>query len=69
MYSSHKEVSGRAKSAHYAITRCGRKTVLADFNLAVSSPTAKLPHLIPRPIVRLYGTWNVDTVLNILCVS
>ena len=29
--------------------------ILADFNLAVSTPTAKLPNLNPRQIFRLYG--------------
>ena len=29
--------------------------ILADFNLAVSTPTAKPPNLNPRQIFRLYG--------------
>ena len=38
---------------HYALRV---KIILADFNLAVSTPTAKPPNLIPRQIFRLYGT-------------
>ena len=30
--------------------------ILTDFNLAVSTPTAKPPNLNPRQIFRLYGT-------------
>ena len=31
------------------------KIMLADFNLAVSTQTAKLPNLIPHQIFQLYG--------------
>ena len=31
--------------------------ILADFNLAVSTPTTKPPNLNPRQIFRLYGTY------------
>ena len=31
------------------------KIVVADFNLAVSTPTTKPPNLFPRQIFRLYG--------------
>ena len=31
------------------------KIILVDFNLAVSTPTAKPPNLIPHQIFRLYG--------------
>ena len=37
---------------HYALRV---KIILADFNLAVSTPTAKPPNLIPRQIFRLYS--------------
>ena len=32
------------------------KIILVDFNLVVSTLTAKLPNLIPRQIFQLYGT-------------
>ena len=37
---------------HYALWA---EIILADFNLVVSTPTAKPPNLIPRQIFRLYG--------------
>ena len=38
------------------LTRCAAKIILANFNLAVSTPTAKPPNLNPRQIFRLYGS-------------
>ena len=40
--------------------------VLADLNLAVLIPTAKLPNLIPRQIFQLYG---IMTEFNLLFYS
>ena len=42
---------------HYALRA---KIILADFNSAVSTPTAKPLNLIPRQIFRLYGTHTAD---------
>ena len=42
---------------HYTLRA---KIILADFNLAVSTQTAKLPNLIPRQIFRLYGMERED---------
>ena len=60
MYSSCKGVPRALLHGlrHYVLRA---KTVLADFNLvdfnlAVSSPTAKLPNLIPHQIFWLYGS-------------
>ena len=39
------------------------KITLANFNLAVSSLTAKAPNLIPRQIFRLYGSIYVSVKL------
>ena len=36
----------------------GAKILLVDFNLAVSTPTAKLPNLIPCQIYRLYSMYH-----------
>ena len=33
--------------------------ILVDFNLAVSTPTAKPPNLFPRQIFRLYGGYRM----------
>ena len=58
MYSSHRGVPGGAKSATPCITSLRllwAKIILADFNLAVSTQTAKPPNLIPRQIFQLYG--------------
>ena len=41
------------ESCHYVLRM---KIILADFNLAVSIQTAKLPNLIPRQIFQLYDT-------------
>ena len=35
------------------------KTILVDSDLAVSTPTAKPPNLIPRQLFQLCGTWNI----------
>ena len=56
MHSLRGGVPGGAKSATACITSLhvvGR-IILVDFNLAVSTPTAKLPNLIPRQIFLLY---------------
>ena len=37
--------------------------ILADFNLAVSTPTAKPPNLNPRQIFRLY-VWYIERVTS-----
>ena len=46
---------------HYALRT---KITLADFNLAVSTPTTKLPNLIPRQLFRLYGMY-----FTLFCIS
>ena len=38
---------------HYALQA---KIILVNFNLAVSTPTAKPPNLIPHQLFRLYGS-------------
>ena len=58
MYSSRRGVLGGAKSATTCIT-LQEKIILADFNLAVSTKTAKPPYLIPHQIFWLYGTLSV----------
>ena len=45
---------------HYVL----RVKILADFNLAVSTLTAKLPNLIPCQIFRLYGICLYDGLSN-----
>ena len=45
---------------HYA----SQKIILADFNLAVSTPTAKPPNLNPCQIFQLYGSCSVVEFLN-----
>ena len=40
--------------------------ILADFNLAVSTLTAKPPNLNPRQIFRLYGNADATTSLKYL---
>ena len=58
MYSLRRGVPGGEPRAllhalrHYALQA---KIILADFNLVVSTQTAKPPNLIPRQIFRLYG--------------
>ena len=43
-------------SMYYVLHVAGTdKIILADFNLAVSTPTAKPPNLNPRQIFWLYG--------------
>ena len=37
---------------HYAL----QAKILVDFNLAVSTPTAKPPNLFPHQLFRLYGS-------------
>ena len=57
MYSSRRRVPGGAKSATACITslRVAGEIILADFNLTVSTLTAKPPNLIPWQIFRLCG--------------
>ena len=58
MYSSRRGAPGGAKSATVCITSLRElqaKIILVDFNLAVSTQTAKLPNLIPHQIFRLYS--------------
>ena len=50
MYSSHSGVPDGAKSATTCMTSL-YEIILADFNFAVSTPTTKLPNLIPRQIL------------------
>ena len=60
MYSSRRGTPGGAKSATACITSLRTlqaEIILVDFNLAVSTQTAKPPNLIPRQIFRLYGTY------------
>ena len=62
MYSSRGGAPGGAKSARACITSLRAlqaKIILADFNLAVSTQTAKPPNLIPHQIFRLYGMYVV----------
>ena len=40
------------------------KIILADFNLVVSTPTAKPPNLNPCQIFRVYGTFYLLTSLH-----
>ena len=42
------------------------KMILADFNLAVSSPMAKLPNLISRQIFQLYGMTSKSWISVVL---
>ena len=44
------------------------KIILADFNLAVSTPTAKPPHLIPRQIFQLYDSAKI-LMEDIMCIT
>ena len=57
MYSLRRGALDRAKSTTACIMslRVACKIILVDFNLAVSTLTAKLPNLIPCQIFRLYG--------------
>ena len=57
MHRSCRGVLGRAKSATACITSlCAvGENKLADFNLAVSTPTTKPPNLIPCQIFSLYS--------------
>ena len=58
MYSLRGGVPGGAKSTTACITSLRplqAKIILADFNLLVSTQTAKPPNLIPRQIFQLYG--------------
>ena len=57
MYSLRKGVPGGAKCALQHLIRVAgaAKIILADFNLAVSTPIAKPPNLNPCQIFRLYG--------------
>ena len=57
MYSLCRGVLGGAMSTTACImSLCiAYEIILADFNLMVSIPTAKLPNLIPHQIFRLYG--------------
>ena len=61
MYSLRKGAPGGAKCALQHVLRLIRvagaaKIILADFNLAVSTPIAKPSNLNPRQIFRLYGS-------------
>ena len=50
--------SQERNNMHYVITSLRvlwAKMILADFNLVVSTQTAKPPNLIPHQIFRLYG--------------
>ena len=64
MYSLRKGAPGGAKSATACIMSLrvagagAAEIILADFNLAVSTPTAKPPNLNPHQIFRLYGIVN-----------
>ena len=53
MYSWHRELLHAL--CHYALRV---KIILADFNLAVSSPTAKQPNKVPCQIFWLYGIYT-----------
>ena len=60
MYSLRKGAPGRAKNTTACITSLRvagvgvTEIILADFNSAVSTPTAKPPNLNPHQIFRLY---------------
>ena len=58
MYSSCRRVLSGAKNATACIMslRVLQATIMVDFNLAVSTQTAKPSNLIPRQIFRLYGS-------------
>ena len=53
----HRGMPDRAKNSTGCIMSLPvvYEIILADFNLAVSTPTAKPQNLIPRRIFRLYG--------------
>ena len=67
MYSSCKGSLDRAKSTTTCITSLHvvYKIILPDFNLAVSTSTAKLPNLILCQIFRLYGISSRGALSNI----
>ena len=46
---------------HYTLRA---KIILADLNLAVSIPTAKLPNLISHQIFQLYGNYHIVYILT-----
>ena len=66
MYSSRKGSLDRANSTTTCITSLHvvYKIILADFNLAVSMSTAKLPNLILCQIFRLYGISSRGALSN-----
>ena len=73
MYSLHREAPGRAgprvllhSLRHYALQA---KIILADFNLAVSTPTAKLPNLNPCQIFQLYNNMKYKHASEIVDVK
>ena len=57
-------------SMYYVLRIAGAANIiLADFNLAVSTPTAKLPNLNPHQIFRLYGIFSVPlATVYLICV-
>ena len=68
MYSSRRGPLDGAKSTTACIMSLyvACKRILADFNLTVSTPTAKLPNLIPRLIFWLYGIWIIRSSVPML---
>ena len=66
MYSLHRGAPGKSTTACITPLHVAYEIILADFNLAVLTLTAKLPNLIPHQILQLYGS-QYDELMVVCC--
>ena len=70
MHSSHRGASGSARSATASLRMLQAKIILADFNLAVSTQTAKPPNFLAiRYSGKIWRALNLAKWLGTICMN